>query len=289
METTKRVTFVVTVVGLLSLYSGSPARAQEAPADEERSDRVWANAAELSWVVATGNAEVNTLGFRNVYEYDWDGTTLSWEAGLVRAASRDGDRVALIDEGGFEIVDPPTQIDSQRLYSKLTFRQDLAAQHYWFLNYDSVRDEPSNITRQFVGAAGFGTRWVDREELRFRTQYGFSATNEDLTLEGTNSFGGYRLSYTLEGVVSGARVDSELTLDASFQEADDIRTDWLNGVNVAINSRLALRSSIRVLFRNLPALEEVNLVTPGGSVVRVIEILKRRIDTNVTTSLVITF
>lgn len=275
------------------LYAQGAPQALEPRSIEEREDeRAWSNNAELSWVVATGNATANTLGFRNLYQHQWDGATLSWEAGWVRAESTDGDRVAEgLPGGDYVIVDPPTKLDSQRLYSKLGFRQAIVDPHYWFANYDGVRDEPSNINRQFVWAGGLGTQWVNRENLQFRTQYGISVTNEDLDLEGADTFGGYRLYYALKaGIAGSATVDSELTFDGSFKQSDDVRTDWLNGVNVALNSNLALRSSLRVLVRNVPALEEIDLVTPIlGVVVGTVEVPKGKVDTNFTTSLVFTF
>jgi hypothetical protein len=128
-----------------------------------------------------------------------------------------------------------------------------------------VRDEPANINRQFVLAAGLGTTWVKSDRLTFRTAYGISYTDEDLVIEGGNRFAGYRLFYGLKSPVTpSTTIESELTADGSFDTGDDIRTDWLNGVNVALNSRMALKSSLRVLFRNLPALETLDLLTPGG-------------------------
>jgi len=74
-----------------SLIAG-PAGAQ----DEERPLGA-SNATELSWVVASGNSEANTLGFRNLFQYLWEAADLSWESGVVRAESRGGDRFAVED------------------------------------------------------------------------------------------------------------------------------------------------------------------------------------------------
>lgn len=267
-----------------------PMRAQEEA--ETHPARAWTNATELSLVVASGNAQAESIGFRNVYEYRWSDATLTWETGWVRAASLDGDRVAVAEPGGgFAVVDPQPEIDSQRLYSKLGFRHEISGPHFWFVNYDSVRDEPSNIKRQLVGAGGFGTEWADRDGLRFRTEYGVSVTSEALDLEGADAFGGYRLAYALNaGVTRTLTVDSELTFDGSFDRRDDIRSDWLNGVTVSLSARIALRSSLRLLFRNRPALEAINLVTPPrDAVIGTVEIPKRKLDTSFTTSLVINF
>ncbi len=286
MRWTRDVLMTLAIMGAAMV----PMRAQEAA--ETQPARAWTNATELSLVVASGNAQAESIGFRNVYEYRWSDATLTWEKGWVRAASLDGDRVAVAEPGGgFAVVDPQPEIDSQRLYSKLGFRHEISGPHFWFANYDSVRDEPLNITRQLVGAGGFGTEWADRDALRFRTEYGVSVTSEALELEGADAFGGYRLAYALNaGVTRTLTVDSELTFDGSFDQRDDIRSDWLNGVTVSLSARIALRSSIRLLFRNRPALEAINLVTPSrDAVIGTVEIPKGKLDTSFTTSLVINF
>ena len=80
-----------------------------------------------------------------------------------------------------------------------------------------------------------------------------------------------------------------MTMDLSFGEGDHIRLDWLNGISVAVNSNIALKSSIRMLFRNVPALEALVLQSPEGVVIGSVDAPKEKIDTNITTSLVITF
>ena len=249
-----------------------------------------ANHTELGVVIATGNARSTSVGLRNLYTFRWVNTELRWEGGWLRAASRDGDRFALETASGFDVVEPDTAVDSHRLFSKLGYQRQLSPRLDWFTNFDAVRDEPSNINRQFVLAAGLGTTWHKTDQLTFRTAYGISYTDEDLVVEGGNRFGGYRLSYSLKSKLSStAQFDSELTTDGSFDTGDDVRFDWLNGIGVAINSRLALKSSVRVLYRHLPALETLDLRTTEGLVIGSVDVLKRTTDTNLTTSLVVTF
>jgi hypothetical protein len=264
----------------------------QAQTSEDEATRAWSNNAEFSLVVATGNSRAATVGFRNVYAYRWMGAELSWESGWVRSASRDGKRNAVVTgPGEFEVVVPGTSIDSQRLYSKVRYQRQIAGRHDWFTNLDGVRDQPSNINSQFVFAGGLGTTWRDSERFAFRTSYGVSYTDEDLDVEGRRRFGGYRLFYGVKGtILEGTTVESELTADGSFDTAEDVRTDWLNGVSVAINSNLALKASVRLLFRNVPALEKLNLETPTlGVVVGTVDVPKEQLDTSFSTSLVVTF
>lgn len=276
-----RIVFAVALA--LGLTAARPVAAQEPEPGPS-------NNTELGWVVASGNARATTVGLRNVFGYRWTEAVLTWESGWVRVASRDGDRFAVDTGNGIEVTEPGTAIDSQRLFSKLRYERRLASHHDWFSNLDTVRDEPSNINRQVVVAAGFGTRWRESEALTFRTSYGIAFTDEDLVIEGSRRFAGYRLFYGLKAQprpVLG--VESELTADGSFEESGDVRADWLNGVSVAINSRVALKSSVRLLFRNEPALESLVLRSPQGVPIGTIDVAKEKFDTNVTTSLGISF
>ena len=270
----------VAIAGTASAQSPPPREPKLGPA----------NSAELGVVIATGNARSTSVGLRNVYTYRWPNALLRWESGWLRAASRDGDRFAVETASGFDIIEPDTKVDTHRLFSKLHYQRQVSPRTDWFADFDAARDEPSNINRQFVLAGGLGTTWTKTDRLTFRTAYGISYTDEDLVVEGANRFAGYRLYYGLKALLtSTTAAESELTFDGSFETSDDVRTDWLNGISVAINSRMALKTSVRMLFRNLPALEALELRTPAGAVVGAVNVEKKKVDTNLTTSLVITF
>ena len=280
---------VLLVVGSVTTPSAAWAQTPAPPAPEPPKLGP-ANSSELGVVVATGNARSTSVAFRNVYLYRWPTSELGWETGWLRAASRNGDRYAVQISSGFDVIEPDTKIDSQRLFSKLRYQRQLSARHDWFANFDALRDEPSNINSQFVLAAGLGTTWHKSDRLVFRTGYGISYTDEDLEVEGSRRFAGYRLSYALKGKpTTTTGVESELTFDGSFDDGDDVRTDWLNGLAVAMNSRIALKAGVRMLFRNTPALETLDLRLPDGIVIGSVDVLKKKVDMNLTTSLVITF
>jgi hypothetical protein len=275
-----------------SLLLGTTSALAQAPQTQPPPELGPSNNAELGLVVATGNAEAATVGLRNVYVYRWPNAEFGWEAGWVGASSPEGDRFAVqhVTGSGFDVIEPDTAVDSNRLFSKLRYQRQFRVRHDWFVNSDAVRDTPSNINRQFVLAGGLGTTWEKTDRVTFRTSYGISSTYEDLEVEGTNRFAGYRLGYALKTAIAAASTfDSELTTDGSFDASDDIRADLLNGISVAINSRLALKTSFRMLFRNLPALEALDLRTPAGVVVGTVDVPKKEVDTTLTTSLVMTF
>ena len=248
------------------------------------------NSTDLGLVIASGNSRSTSVGLHNVYLYRWSNAQLRWEGGWLRVASRDGSRFAVGDAGNFDIVEPGTKLDSQRLFSKLAYQHQIAKRTDWFANFDAARDEPANLLRQFVLAGGLGTTWWKTDKGQFRTAYGVTYTDEDLAIEGDNRFAGYRLYYGLKApVTTSSTFESELTTDGNFDTGDDIRMDSLNSFGVSLNSKMALKSSLRMLFRNLPALELLQLQSPAASPLGTVEVAKDQLDTAFTTSLVITF
>ena len=215
----------VAIAGTILLFlNATPLFAQDEP------ETGLSNSTELSWVALTGNSKSNTFGVRNVFLYKWPNAYFEWEFGIVRASSRDGDRFALGTEDDFEIVEPLTKIDSNRVYNRMRYARDLSARFFWYASFNSDRDEPSNLNFRFTPAGGAGNFWKKTEALVFQTGYGISYTSEDLDLEGTSNFGGYQLFYQLNATVrERTTIESNLTFDGSFKEADNHRFDWLNG------------------------------------------------------------
>jgi len=270
----------------IGLASMARAQAPAPPAPKLGSS----NSTDLGLVIATGNSRSTSVGLRNVYLYRWPAAELRWEGGWLRVASRDGNRFAVGTAGDFDIVEPGSKLDSQRLFSKLRYQRQIAKRTDWFANFDAARDEPANLLQQYIVAGGLGTTWWKTDRGVFRTAYGITYTDEELALEGDHRFAGYRLYYGLKAPVAAVSTfESELTTDGSFDRSDDIRSDWLNSIGVTLNSKMALKSSIRMLFRNLPALEILQLQSSAALPLGTVEAPKEKLDTAITTSLVITF
>ena len=259
-------------------------------ATEGAPERNWSNTSQLSWVMSKGNSNSNNFSVRNVYKYKWARAELYWEAGVLRATSVD-DRFAIGTENDFEIVTPEADVDHSRWYSKVRYLRELNDRFFWYVSYDGSRDEPANINRQLISSGGVGNTWYDREGFLFRTAYGLNYTNEDLDLEGASNFAAYRLFYHLEaGASEGTMFESELTFDGSFDAAADLRVDSLNSVSVAFNDALALQASLRLLYRNIPAFDDIDLQDPeSGAAIGKVIVPKKKLDTNVSMSLVINF
>ena len=275
---------IAVAVLLVTLVVASPARAQDV-----EPERAWSNATELGWVFTEGNAQTNSFNLRNVFEYEWPQADLTFEFGILRADSGD-DRFALGTEDDFEIIEPDVEPDNERIHAKVRYLKNVSDLFFWYGRLDAEKDQPADINYRLTPAAGAGNNWADGDDLTFRTGYGLSYSAEDLTLDGGSNYSGYQMFYELEmKATDSTSVESNLTFDGSLKTASNYRFNWLNGVSVAISDTIALKASLRLVYRNDPALEEIDLEDPDGAVVGNVIVLKKKLDSGFTTSLVINF
>lgn len=273
-------------VAVVAVMSVVPAAAF---AQDEARQLGWKNSTELGLVVTSGNSSTTNFNVRNVFTYDWEAAELEWKFGILRASS-DDDRFALGTEDDFEIIEPDVEPDNQRLYTNLRYLKDINPSFFWYTRLFAERDEPADIDYRLTPAGGAGNTWAKRDTLTLLTGYGVSYTAESLTLDGASDFAGYQLFYDLKmSATDATNIESNMTFDGSLETGSNFRFDWFNGVGVNISEKIALKASIRLLYRNDPALEEIDLENDLGIVIGKVVVAKKKLDTSFTTSLVINF
>jgi len=257
----------------------------------------WFDSAELSFVSSTGNSNSTTLGFRNETKRIWSDAEFLAEVGSVYSQSRPSDRVGVgaAGDGNFSVEEGPRETDTNRLYGKAGYGRDLNAFLFWNVAGDIVSDEPAGIDYRYTVGAGLGNNWVREERVKFRTTYNITYTNENFTNGDSQDFPGFRLSYNYENKLTATTLfESNLVFDDSFDDFDDHRTDWYNAVAVAMTQKLALKVGYRILYRNIPPLEDITIYDANpfegpANEVGTAQVEKKELDTNFTTSLVINF
>lgn len=275
---------VVIATVLVAVLAATPALAQ----DGERQLGA-TNSSELGLVVTSGNSNTTSFNVRNLFAFNWEQADLDWEFGVLRASSGD-DRIAVGSENDFDVIEPDIEPDSERIYTNLRYLRNINPQFFWYGRLFADRDQPADIDYRFTPSAGAGNTWVDRDGLKFLTGYGLSYTVEKLTLEGERNFAGYQLFYNLDlQATTSTSVESNMTFDGSLEDGSDFRFDWLNGVGVSISERIALKASVRLVYRNNPALEEIDLEDGAGTVIGEVVVTAKKLDSALTTSLVISF
>ena len=282
---TARVVRAAAVMAAMStVLAAAPAFAQD-----EEPELGWENSTELGLVLTSGNSNTTNFNARNVFAYDWEDADLDWEFGILRASS-DDDRFARGTEDDFEIIEPDVEPDNQRIHTNIRFLRNLNPRFFWYGQLFAERDEPADIDYRLTPAAGAGNTWAKRDALTFLTGYGLSYTAESLTLDGASDFAGYQLFYDVKvKPTDTTNIESKMTFDGSLKTGSNFRFDWLNAVGVNISEKMALKASLRIVYRNDPALEEIDLENDLGIVIGEVVLPKKKLDAAFTTALVISF
>ena len=244
----------------------APALAAPLGAEEESDDHGWSNVAELTWVATGGNAEAETLGFRDTLTRETGAAKFTLEAGGLRAENTTITRLAVGEPGAFRIEESAkTELTAESYYLRGRYDRTLGEGFFWYAGLGWERNEFAGVADRYVAGSGVGHLWFDGDEGHFRTDYGVTYTDqEDVSGLGV-SFAGVRLrSDYLRRITPNTSYQNLLLVDLNADETTDYRADMINSLAVAMNERLALKVSLQLLYDNLPSLVEVPLVGADG-------------------------
>ncbi len=239
-------------------------------AQDEEKELGWADAAELTFVVASGNAESSTFGFRNGLTRTWEEAGLTFDVGLLRADSGLVTRTAVGPSPvSFAVTkDSVTTKTAERYHARGQYDRQLTERMFWFAGSGWERNTFAGFDNRTSLNGGVGNTWVDDERSTFRTAYGISFTVQDDVVElagSDNSFAGLRLSYDYRlQLTPTTKITSVLIADQNLEETADFRSDLVNAVSVSMTEQLALKISWQLLYDHQPALVGLPLINLVG-------------------------
>lgn len=286
-----------TVVLLCLVLIAGAAAAQ----DEEEEELGWSNVTDLSLVVTEGNSSTETFGFKNRLRRNWTGALYTFRFDAVRSNTAD-DPFAVIPDPErpeeIEIVTFDKTPDVEKYYVENRYDRTITERLFWNVGLTWDRNKDAGIDSRWVGFAGLGNIWWDREDLRFNTAYGLSYTDRtetdpDPTKEDT--FFGFRFNWEYENQWGKVTTfENSWTFNTNFSDSTDWNSDMTSSILVAMNARVALRVSLQWLFQNRPALEDLDVFVrdPNGNLIGLpitVSEPKEKLDTIFSTSLVIKF
>jgi hypothetical protein len=257
--------------GLLSILVGLPfmlaipASAQEPTPPEKKLG--WHDKAELALVVTAGNSETSTFGFRNLLSRTWTDAELKVElAGLrTETATFTATPVGTSPDDFMVEEVSSSELTAENYLARAKYDRNLRPKLFAFATGGWDRNVFAGIENRYNAAGGIGNIWYDREDLRFKTDYGISVTHQLPTVGDDITFAGLRLSADLLRKLTASTTVTHLTIaEENLDETDDFRLDSVTALAVAMNERLALQLSLKFLFDNVPSFVEAELVTPGG-------------------------
>jgi len=122
---------------------------------------------------------------------------------------------------------------------------------------------------RFLIGAGVGNKWVDNENIHFKTDYSFTYTFQDEVIENPfvkNNFPGLRFSYDFwYKLTASTEFESILMVNWNLNNTKDVRMDFYNALPITISKMFTLKPSLQLLWRNDPALTEIDLFAHDGT------------------------
>jgi hypothetical protein len=274
------------------VFLSSPSWAQDPAPPEKKLG--WKDKAELALVWTAGNSETSTFGFRNLLSRVWTDAELQIEvAGLrTETSTLTATPIGTSLEDYYLQEESESALTAENYLARAKYDRNLRPRLFAFGAGGWDRNVFAGIDSRYNAAGGVGNIWRDREDFRFRTDYGVSVTHQIPTVGEETTFAGLRFSADLMRKLSASTTLTHLTiLDENLDETDDLRLDSLTALAVAMTDRLALQVSLKLLFDNLPSFVEADLVSPstGLPVGIPVPIQAEKLDTLFNVALVLNF
>lgn len=252
------------IVLLLFILSGTAL-----PQDEEKK-LGWFFTAEVAGLWTGGNSESKTLGLSATVHRIWPKSELKFNFGGTNTESSLTSRSAVGNTNDYFIREiKNTEKTAELFFARGRYDYQMSKHFFALGGVDWLRNKFAGIDSRLLFVIGAGNNWIDNDQIRFKTDYGFTYTFQDDVVENpflASKFPGVRLSYDFWWkLTASTEFTSVLIVDWNMDNTDDVRIDFTNALPIAISETLSLKPSLQLIWRNDPALTKVELQAPDGT------------------------
>ena len=277
---------------LFTLCCVLPAPAQEAQDEEEEKKLGWSNIADLGFVLTAGNSSTSTFSFDDKLSYAWERADFIFRAGALRIRTTD-DPFAVGTSDDFEVIeDLNRELDTEHYYLEGTYQRNITDLFFWLTGGGWDKDTNAGIENRTVIFGGVGNTWKDNERTTFKTDYTATFTrriDEIPELERDEKFSELRLGWNYrQQLAAHTEFDSDLVFFATISDFGDNRFVTVSSLTTNMTDRFAFRFSLEFRYQNIPAFEKIDLETPEGLPMGEVVVRKKKLDTVVKLSFVVT-
>jgi putative salt-induced outer membrane protein YdiY len=162
-----------------------------------------------------------------------------------------------------------TEKTAEIIFARGRYDHNFSEHFYAFGGLDWLRNRFAGIESRFLIAAGVGNTWLKEEDIRFKTDYSFTYSFQNDVVENPfakTKFPGVRFSYDFwYKLTASTEFESIFIADWNLDNTKDVRMDFTNSLPITISEMFTLKPSLQLLWRNEPALTEIDLFAPGGT------------------------
>ncbi len=268
-----------------------PAPAPPAAAAAEKKP-AWTGSAEFSYVLTSGNASSQTLGFSGTLTRNWRRNTLTTQASGVRTRASVAERTAVGTPDDFTLVDTRSErlaAENYRASSNFDHAVDGGILLQSGLSWE--RNRFAGLDSRWVLSAGVGYAFVDNARTGLKAGGSLTVTRRRYAGAPSTGFSGLRTTARFrQKINSAAEFIVDGTADSNLNRLSDWQADATSSLAASITKRLAMKTSVRWMYINRPALAGVPLFAPDGVPTgTTVMVPLKKLDTFFTTSLVLSF
>ena len=233
---------------------------------------------KLGWFFETGvsgqwnggNSQSSTLSLGMDLTRVWHRAKLRFETLGTTTKSSLTSRTAIGTTEMFELREiTKTEKTAELYYARVRLDYDMSNRFYALGGIDWLRNIFAGIDSRVLIGMGLGNTWANSKKLRFKTNYSMTYTFQNDVVQNPflkTDFPGIRFEYDFwKQVTESTEFKSTLVVDWNLDHRSDIRMDFYCALPVSISKKLALKPSLRLLWRNAPSLVEVELFDSSGS------------------------
>jgi putative salt-induced outer membrane protein YdiY len=252
----------------------------------------WVATAEISYVITGGNTATSALSLGTSFTRKWANDTLQLKTYILKSSTTKSIRTAWGTETDFNIIKDKvksTVAENYLLAGQYDRRISNKLAGQVGLSWD--RNRFAGVDDRIIATTGLGYAWVEKTKTQVKTSAGLTYTVRQYVGQDWSSFAGFRFNLlAVQKVLENSSVSTQFIFDENLQAMRDWRFHWANSVTASISKSLALKLSLRMIYQNVPALQDLPLFDPGtelqiGTVLSPL----RKLDTFLTTSIVINF
>ena len=238
--------------------------------DKDEKKFGWFFEGRLAGLWAGGNSESATFGLGATIKHIWESSELRFDLGGTRTESGITTRTAEGTTSSFEVKEETkTEKTAEIIFARGRYDHNISEHFYAFGGLDWLRNRFAGIESRFLIAAGVGNTWLKEEDIRFKTDYSFTYSFQNDVVENPfakTKFPGLRFSYDFwYKLTASTEFESIFIADWNLDNTKDVRIDFTNSLPITISEMFTLKPSLQLLWRNEPALTEIDLYAPGGT------------------------
>jgi hypothetical protein len=163
---------------------------------------------------------------------------------------------------------------------------------FWLAGGGWDKDTNAGIDSRTVLFGGLGNTWKDNDHTTFKTDYTITFTrrvDEIREPERDEKFSELRLGWDYrQGLATHSELGSDFVFYAVVSDLDDNRFATVNSLTTNLTDIFALRFSLDLRYQNVPAFEEIDLQSPEGVPLGEVVIRKKKLDSILKFSFVVT-